>query len=132
MNVRRIFILTWISFFLALIAAFALAQDFPGKPPEIVPLRKIEKQGFSNLESCLERAGKRAKDDARKRNTVLLRITAAPSDAKEFYAFLVVAEFKDGSIGCFQGGSEAEHDQWVTVDKDLILIVGEACARTPR
>lgn len=130
--VRRAFVIIWIAVLLGalVVVAFdAFGQEFPGGPPKRLEKLK-EKTGCANLETCLKRAGERAKEDARARTTSLLRITATPSDAKEFQAFLVVCEFKDGSVSLFQGGSESVSDQYVIVEKDQVLMVGESCART--
>ena len=90
---------------------------------------KTEKPGSANVETCLKRATTRARDYAARRKTEFTRITVTPTNSKEYAAFLITCEFKDGQVTLFQGGCEAETDQWIIIDRDQGLLVSEAVNR---
>lgn len=116
-------------------ARLARGQDVVPPDKKLEPIKKLEqparKPGSADLPTSMKRATERAELEAKARATVLVQVTVTPTVPRVLVGYLVVCNFKDHTIGLWQGGSESETDQWVTIEGDQVSpLLAEAVERS--
>ncbi len=113
--------------FSVLVGATRAQDEKPTEKEKAAPEKATKKEKKPTLEDAIARAFKTAKknlDDQRMVRSTVLKGMHSDDDS-----YLVICEFQSGDLGIFEGGLDAQSDQWIVVQKDNIEALEDSAKR---